>query len=65
MRVEDDENSGIFYLSDPTQNMGDYVFAKDFVEWFLATRLEWDSEITLLWQDGYSYNRTAQKSGWV
>lgn len=62
--MEADEDGSIFYLPDPTQNVEDYVIAKDFAERFLATLPERDRQITLLRQDGYSYAEIADRLGY-
>lgn len=48
------ENDSIIYLPDPSQNIED-VFAKDFMERFLANLPERDRQIVQLCQDGYTY----------
>lgn len=62
--MEADEDGSIFYLPNPTQNVEDYVIAKDFAERFLATLSERDRQITLLRQDGYSYAEIADRLGY-
>ncbi len=62
--MEADEDGSIFYLPDPTQNVEDYVIAKDFAERFLATLPERDRQIALLRQDGYSYAEIADRLGY-
>lgn len=62
--MESDEDDSIFYLPDPTQNVEEYVIAKDFVERFLATLPERDRQIVQLRQDGYAYVEIADKLGY-
>lgn len=62
--MESDENDSIFYLPDPSQNVEDYVIAKDFVERFLATLPERDRQIVQLRQDGYTYVEIADALGY-
>lgn len=59
-----DENDSIFYLPDPSQNVEDYVIAKDFVEQFLATLPERDRQIVQLRQDRYSFVEIADALGY-
>lgn len=62
--MESDENDSIFYLPDPSQNVEDYVIAKDFVERFIATLPERDRQIVQLRQDGYTYVEIADALGY-
>lgn len=62
--MEDNEDGGIFYIPDATQNVEAYVIAKDFVERFLDTLSDKDRQIVLLRQDGYSYVEIADKLGY-
>lgn len=58
------EDDNIFYLPDPSQNIKDYVIAKDFVERFFATLTERDRQIVQLRQDGYTYAKIADDLGY-
>ena len=62
--MESDENDSIFYLPDPSQNVEDYVIAKDFVERLIATLPERDRQIVQLRQDGYTYVEIADALGY-
>lgn len=62
------ENSGddspIFHIPDPSQNVEEYVIAKDFVERFLETLPLKDRQIVELRQDGFTYEEIADKLGY-
>lgn len=62
--MESGEDDSIFYLPDPSQNVEDYVIAKDFVERFLTTLPERDRQIVQLRQDGYTYVEIADALGY-
>lgn len=62
MLESSDDDSPIFHIPDPSQNVEEYVIAKDFVERFLATLTEKDRQIVELRQDG-SPTRKLQ-TGW-
>ena len=51
MLESSDDDSPIFHIPDPSQNVEEYVIAKDFVERFLATLTEKDRQIVELRQD--------------
>lgn len=62
--METDEDDSIFYLPDPSQNVEDYVIAKDFVEQFLSALPKRDRQIVQLRQDGYTYVEIADALGY-
>lgn len=54
----------LFHIPDPSQNVEEYVIAKDFVERFLATLTEKDRQIVELRQDGFTYEEIADRLGY-
>lgn len=55
MLENSDDDSPIFHIPDPSQNVEEYVIAKDFVERFLKTLPLKDRQIVELRQDGFTY----------
>lgn len=64
MLESSDDDSPIFHIPDPSQNVEEYVIAKDFVERFLATLTEKDRQIVELRQDGFTYEEIADRLGY-
>ena len=64
MLESSDDDSPIFNIPDPGQNVEEYVIAKDFVERFLDTLPLKDRQIVKMRQDGYTYEEIADKLGY-
>ncbi|WP_302780433.1 RNA polymerase sigma factor [Intestinimonas butyriciproducens] len=64
MLENSDDDSPIFHIPDPNQNVEEYVIAKDFVERFLETLPLKDRQIVELRQDGFTYEEIADKLGY-
>ena len=64
MLENSDDDSPIFHIPDPSQNVEEYVIAKDFVERFLKTLPLKDRQIVELRQDGFTYEEIADKLGY-
>ena len=64
MLESSDDDSPICHIPDPSQNVEEYVIAKDFVERFLATLTEKDRQIVELRQDGFTYEEIADRLGY-
>ena len=59
-----DEDSTLFQLPDPRQNVEEYVIANDLAERFLASLSEKDRQIVQLRQEGFTYGEIAQRLGY-
>lgn len=64
MLENSDDDSPIFHIPDSSQNVEEYVIAKDFVERFLETLPLKDRQIVELRQDGFTYEEIADKLGY-
>lgn len=64
MLENSDDDSPVFHIPDPSQNVEEYVIAKDFVERFLKTLPLKDRQIVELRQDGFTYEEIADKLGY-
>lgn len=64
MLENSDDDSPIFHIPDPSQNVEEYVIAKDFVERFLETLPLKDRQIVELRQVGFTYEEIADKLGY-
>ena len=59
-----DEDSPLFQLPDPRQNVEEYVIANDLAERFLTSLSEKDRQIVLLRQEGFTYGEIALHLGY-